>query len=112
MTFCVSKARGEAPASSRYVPEFGGPKLAQRSSLLAGLEGDAAQAQRVADHADGADAHRSTRDHRVEQQTEYWIDDAGGDRYRERVEHEGEEQVSPAKRPILLLGDCALCLDR
>src|SRR5271165_3377937 len=30
-----------------------------------GSEGDAAQAQRVADHADGADAHRSTRDHRV-----------------------------------------------
>ena len=69
--------------------------MAQRSSLLAGLEGDAAQAERVADDADGAHAHRSTRDHRVQQQTESRIEDPGGDRYRERVEHEREEQVLP-----------------
>ena len=65
--------------------------MAQRSSLPTGLESDAAQAERIADDTNGADAYRSTRDHRVEQQTEYWIEDAGGDRYRERVEHEGEE---------------------
>ena len=62
--------------------------------------------------SDGAQADRRACDHRVEPQTECRIEGAGSDHYRERVEHEGEEQVSPAKLPILLLGDCALCLDR
>ena len=62
--------------------------------------------------SDGAQADRRACDHRVEPQTECRIEGAGSDHYRERVEHEGEEQVSPAKLPILLLSDCALCLDR
>jgi len=62
--------------------------------------------------SDGAQADRRACDHRVEPQTGCRIEGAGSDHYRERVEHEGEEQVSPAKLPILLLGDCALCLDR
>jgi len=68
--------------------------LAQRINLLPSeLEGDAAQAERIANDTDGADAHRGTRDHRVEQQTECRIKDPGGDWYRQRVEYKGEEEV-------------------
>ena len=73
--------------------EFGRVAALQRSQT------DGAQAERIADDADGAHAHRGARDHRVEQRTECRIEDAGRDRYRERIEYEGEEQVLPDVQP-------------
>ena len=53
-----------------------------------------AQAQRVADHRNGAQAHRRRGDDRAQQQAESRIEHAGGDRNAEHVVDEREERDS------------------
>src|SRR5262249_41923030 len=51
------------------------------------------QAQRVADHADRGQRHRSRRDDRRQRDSEPGIEHAGRDRHARRVVDEGEEQI-------------------
>jgi len=75
---------------------FGPPERALDGYIAAvALQPYPPQPQRIADHADDDSAMAAAADHGRQQDTEYRIEHAGGDRHAGGVVAEGEEQVLP-----------------
>ena len=63
------------------------------SSRAAHYSSHVPQAQRVGDHGNGAEGHRGAGQNGAEQQSEEWIEHAGGDRDSQRVVGEGKKKI-------------------
>src|SRR5215475_3832124 len=68
---------------------------ARKTKVPSGLQLCMAQAERVGDHGNGAEAHRGGGEDRAEKNSEERIENAGCDRDSNSVVDEGEEQVLP-----------------
>ncbi len=61
---------------------------------VAKLELEGAEAEGVGNDGDGAERHGGAGDDRAQEQTEEWIQQAGCDRYAERVIEKREDEDS------------------